>query len=81
METLLLTGPLTAVEFGNLDTPLKSTILSIRGGNESPIGLCTRTTGVDRIGRSETAGNCPTKSNAFGTQLLHLSPQGRACRH
>ena len=73
METLLLTDPLTAVDYGSLDTPLKSTIISIRGGNKSPIGLCTRTTGVDGIGQSETAGNCPTKSNAFDTQLLHLS--------
>jgi integrase-like protein len=61
-ETLLLTDPLTAVDYGSLDTPLQSTIISIRRG-----------TGVDRIGQSETACNCPKKSNALDAQLLHLS--------
>jgi hypothetical protein len=32
METLLQTGLLEAIDYGSLDTPLKSTIISMRGG-------------------------------------------------
>jgi hypothetical protein len=60
-------------DYRSLDTLLQITIISIRGGNESPIALCSRTTGLDRIGQNETPVSCPTKSNAFGTQLSHPS--------
>jgi hypothetical protein len=32
METLLQTGLLEAIDYGSLDPPLKSTIISMRGG-------------------------------------------------
>jgi hypothetical protein len=81
METLPLTDPLTAVDYGSLDTPLQSTIISrseevtsLRSGFAPAPAEWTES---DRARPPATV----RQSQMHSTLSCFISPQGRACRH